>query len=170
MSLPGIDTTMVPETEDSVVDFDWIDDHSDHQENFHNNTSEHSERKKELLRKLNKRRNPLSHSVFSPPLLSGIRRRESRDNEKYAKRESEGASVRNAEDKLECSGGGPVLSELQEYLKQDCIHHPTNQTKYFCNDCKIFICIQCIAFGEHGRPHQVSNEEDSRYTGDVDFS
>ena len=54
---------MIPEIEDSVIDFNWTDDvHMQTQENLSRNANENSERMKELLRKLNRRK---SRGIFS---------------------------------------------------------------------------------------------------------
>ena len=155
---------MLPETEnlDSVVDFHWISDSMQHQGNA--SASENSERRKMLLQKLNRRKNP--QSIPSLPLchLSGIRRTQEEESITKDMDVMDNASVRQVE-ALRSSGGGeargPDLPDIEDTLKQACVSHPENQTKYFCNDCAIFICIQCIAFGDH-RLHSVSNEEDSR--------
>ena len=162
---------MTPEIEDSKVDFDWTDDHMQPQapENLSRNANENSERKKELLRKLNRRKNSSTISPPSLPQLSGIRRR-AQEQEENDPKEMDNALVREVAATVNLSGGGempkldsdPHQSDKLEILERDCIIHSGNKTKYFCNDCQIFVCIQCIAFGDHGRPHQVSNVEDSR--------
>ena len=160
---------MTPGIEDSVVDFNWTDDHMKTQENLSRNANENSERKKELLRKLNRRKNPPAISHPSLPQLSGIGRGAEAQEESDV-REIDIALVREAAAKVNLSGGGemsglnsdPDQSDMLDTLGRDCIHHSGNKTKHFCNDCKIFVCIQCIAFGDHGRPHRASNEEDSR--------
>ena len=161
---------MIPEIEDSVIDFNWTDDdHMQTQENLSRNANENSERMKELLRKLNRRKNPPSISAPSLPQLSGIGRG-AKAQEESDVRGMDTALHREAAAKVNLSGGGemsglnsdPDQSDMLDTLGRDCIHHSGNKTKHFCNDCKIFVCIQCIAFGDHGRPHRASNEEDSR--------
>ena len=150
---------MLPESEDSdsVVDFYWVSDtNSDKMQHQGNaSASENSERRKLLLQKLNRRKNP----------LSGIRRTQEEESVTKDMDIIDDDSVCKVE-ALRCSGGGeargPDLYDMEDTLKQSCVSHSENQTKYFCNDCTIFICIQCIAFGDH-RLHSVSNEKDSRY-------
>ena len=149
---------MLPESEDSdsVVDFYWVSYKMQHQGNA--SASENSERRKLLLQKLNRRKNP----------LSGIRKTQEGESVTKDMDVIDNDSVRQVES-LRCSGGGeargPDLSDMEDTLKQSCVSHLShseNQTKYFCNDCTVYICIQCIAFGDH-RLHSVSNEKDSRY-------
>ena len=147
-----------------MVDFNWIDNNMEHQEKVSSNASD---RKKELLQKLYRRKNPLSTSIpaLPQPYLSGIRRRDIGVQGESVTREMDNASVREVRTKFDCFGGEglePDLSDMKVTLERSCISHPANETKYFCNDCKMLICIHCIAFGVH-KPHQVSNEEDSRY-------
>lgn len=152
---------MLQEAEDSVVDFNWIDNNMEHQEKVSSNASD---RKKELLQKLYRRKNPLSTSIPAQPQpsLSGIRRREIGQQEESGAEETDNASV--SEVRTGGEGLQPDLSDPEATLKRSCASHlekETNETKYFCNDCKMFICIYCIAFGVHNL-HQVLNEEDSR--------
>lgn len=158
---------MLPETEDFVVDFNWIDIKMQHQEKVSSSASENSDRKKELLQKLYRSKNPLTTSIpaLPQPYLSGIRRRDIGVHEDSVTRETDDASVGEVGSKFNCFGGEgsePDLSDIEVTLQRFCVSHPTNKTKYFRNDCKLFVCIKCIAFGVH-KPHQVSNEEDSRY-------
>ena len=124
-----------------MVDFDLMDEEA--------SENEKRERRKELLRKLNKMKNSFATS-HSSSLLSAKRLGIICPDQEESK--SPGAEARQ----------DPDLNDLEETLTQDCSSHPADQTKYYCNDCKVFICIQCIAFGNHGRPCQVSKEEESR--------
>ena len=151
-----------------MVDFNWVDEAQ---------ASEHkSERKRELLRKLNriKSQHPTSPSLSA---MSGIGRdmtSETSQAQDDVSRETDNVSavkfkdqVHEAEVKIRSSdegGGGsdPDLDGMANTLTQACISHPGEQTKYYCNDCKVFVCIQCIAFGDHRIPCQISQEEDSR--------
>lgn len=143
-----------------MVDFDWV---------MESQASEHKpERKKELLRKLNRIKNqhPTSSSLAA---MSGI----GRDVTTEASQAQDDVSVKfkdpvnKAELKVRSSdeggrGSDPDLDGMANTLTQACISHPGEQTKYYCNDCKVFVCIQCIAFGDHRIPCQISQEEDSR--------
>ena len=154
-----------------MVDFGWVGE---------GQTSEHkSERKRELLQKLNriKSQHPTSPSLSA---MSGVGKdvtsetSQAQDDVSIS-RDKDNVSpvkfkdpVREAEVRVKSSeeGGGssdPNLDGMANTLTQACISHPGEQTKYYCNDCKVFICIKCIAFGNHRMPCQISQEEDSRY-------
>ena len=143
--------------EDVSVDFDW-------EEVDETRASDKSERTKELLRKLDRIKNQLPISPSLSP-ESGIRRDMISDN---ISRETDSVSVvmLKVPEHEEPAVGGDLDPDLEgdmaDTLTRACTSHPADQTKYYCNDCKVFICIQCIAFGDHSKPCKVSQEEDSR--------
>ena len=149
--------------EDVSVDFDWV-------EADESGASDKSERTKELLRKLDRIKNQLPASPSLSP-ESGIRRDMISDG---PSRETDSVPVTSFKvpdhEEPEVSscveaGGGldPALDgDMADTLTRACTSHSADQTKYYCNDCKVFICIQCIAFGDHSKPCKVSQEEDSR--------
>ena len=144
--------------EDVSVDFDWV-------EADESGASDKSERTKELLRKLDRIKNQLPISPSLSP-ESGIRRDMISDD---ISRETDNVSVARFRDpeheKEEVEGRDLDLDldvDMADTLTRACTSHPADQTKYYCNDCKVFICIQCIAFGDHSKPCKVSQEEDSR--------
>ena len=142
--------------EDVSVDFDWV-------EADETRASDKSERKKELLRKLDRIKNQLPVSPSLSP-ESGIRRDMISDDHS---RETDSVSVARLKvpdhEEPAVRDLDPDLDgDMADTLTRACTSHPTDQTKYYCNDCKVFVCIQCIAFGDHIRPCKVSQEEDSR--------
>ena len=144
--------------EDVSVDFDW-------EEVDETRASDKSERTKELLSKLDRIKNQLPVSPSLSP-ESGIRRDMISDDISRGSDSVSVAMLKVPEHEKPEVGGRDLDPDLDgdmaDTLTRACTSHQADQTKYYCNDCKVFICIQCIAFGDHSKPCKVSKEEDSR--------
>ena len=52
---------------------------------------------------------------------------------------------------------GPEEQE-ESFIDKFCVKHPQKKTKYFCENCSIYICSKCVV-GEH-KGHQISDHQE----------
>jgi len=45
----------------------------------------------------------------------------------------------------------------ESIIDKFCVKHPQKKTKYFCENCQIYICSKCVV-GEH-KGHQISDNQ-----------
>ena len=166
---------------DAVVDFNLMEDAMAPTDAI----DDMSEKRKELLRKLHRKKAQYPAPPHQPqPHVPGIKRTgrcPDSDSVPGPAQESS-ASVANASNKsanvdnevkvirpqmsrkvtVNTNGGLTPgrIDDTADTLDRDCVSHPAEKTMYFCWDCKVFICVHCIAFGEHRHPHQVTRTED----------
>ena len=159
---------------DAVVDFNLMEDAMAPTDA----TDDMSEKRKELLRKLQRKKAQYPAPCLQPHVPGIKRTGRCPDSDSVPAQESAANAANksaNVDNEVKVirpqmsrkvtvnTNGGLTpgrIDDTADTLDRDCVSHPAEKTMYFCWDCKVFICVHCIAFGEHRHPHQVTRTED----------